>query len=259
MISSASSPPVLPQAPLRLVFLIESNSLPLETPPDSSPSRCTSCQRTAFEAHLSIPLSICATCLTASYCSRKCQAADWKVHRTACWEPIPAIWFTHSQGVAKGAAWLASLCESACREVLVDAYRLRLYDRCRFVVDFQGAEWNPRRELREFLDMAAAQDVLPPWWKDGDVRLCIVLGMKAGRACVLNVVGKGDMAEKYGYEAAVGHLRTVADVVYGYKVKPVSGSGRLKGMGLRYLEEGGKWKLDDSGLREWLRTRGNKH
>lgn len=124
------------------------------------------------------------------------------------------------------------------------------------MVDFHGAEWNPRWELREFLDRAAAQGVLPLWWSDQDTRKCITLGMKAGRACVLDVVGKGDMVEKYGYEAGVGQLRAVADVVYGYKVRPVAGSGRLKGMGLRYVEEGGKWKLDDSGLLEWLRTQG---
>lgn len=172
---------------------------------------------------------------------------------------MPAVWFVHSHDVVGGVAWLASLCEPACCEALIDAYRLRLYDRCRFVVDFHGAEWNPRGELREFLDRAATQGVLPPWWNDKDVRKCVTLGMEAGRACVLDVVGKGDMVEKYGYESGVGQLRAVADVVYGYKVKPVSGSGRLKGMGLRYVEDGGKWKLDDSGLLEWLRTKGSRH
>lgn len=259
MSSPAPCPPnISPQVCLRVIPLIESNYAPLENPPDSWPSRCTTCQRTAYEAHLSIPLSICNTCLSASYCSRDCQAADWIVHRTACWAPIPAVWFAHSQDIGRGAAWLESLCEPACREVLVDAYRLRLYDRCRFVVDFQGAEWNPRRELREFLDRAAVQGVLPLWWKDEDSRCCITLGMEAGRVCVLNAVGKGDMAEKYGYEAVVGQLRTVADVVYGYKVKPVSGGGRLKGMGLKYVEEGGRWRLDAAGLREWVRRRGSR-
>lgn len=127
------------------------------------------------------------------------------------------------------------------------------------MVDFQGTEWNPSGELKEFLDRAVIQGVLPAWWKNEDVRRCIALGMEVGRACVLDVVGKGDMVEKYGYEAVVGQLRTVADVVYGYTVKPVSGGGRLKGMGLRYVEDGdGKWRLDDSRLREWVRTRGSR-
>ncbi|KAF8457108.1 hypothetical protein BDZ91DRAFT_744599 [Kalaharituber pfeilii] len=44
---------------------------------------CVTCKKTPAQLQLS-SLKKCAKCLTATYCSRQCQADDWKLHKRSC-------------------------------------------------------------------------------------------------------------------------------------------------------------------------------
>jgi mitochondrial splicing suppressor protein 51 len=154
------------------------------------------------------------------YCSRSCQRADWKTHKTSC-----------SFGAIKSNCYLDTLpSEEDAMDQLIDAYRMRAEDEFNFRGSAHGlyAEEDPLVDFRDFLDKAEAHmgeeglggsGILPSWWSKEKRRECEQRGMRRSHwSCLLSMVEKSDIQEHYGDGIMPMKLRMLAETVYGFNV-----------------------------------------
>ena len=220
---------------------------------------CHSCHKSASE----VTLMKCAKCLTARYCSRDCQKADWKTHKKACvtqgGEPsIPASTSTSARGdsssgensfspkrakadVAKPftrlelGTWLHDRAEEEVFDLLLDAFRFRCEDDFNLAGRAEPNTIYTRAKdssvgFRRFLDKAATKPgLLPPWWTAAKIDECVQYGLGSSWHSLQKKVTKMDLIDWYGDAEMPMKLRMLGESVLG------SGPGGQSGAMIRQI------------------------
>ncbi|KAL6856773.1 hypothetical protein J3F83DRAFT_751768 [Trichoderma novae-zelandiae] len=194
---------------------------------------CQNCSKTQSE----VTLKKCAKCQTTPYCSRDCQKADWKKHRKVCGKAQEAPKgkpFTR----LRNKVWLHDRPESETYELLIDAYRLRVWDD----KNAGGRVTQNSEGFRRFLDTVQTRSgVLPPWWNEEKREACEALGRDSSHWCNLSApVTKSSIIQRYGDDKFPMQLRMFAEQVLGSGPGGQSGKAMLSMM--VSMEGGG---LDD--------------
>ena len=179
----------------------------------------------------------CAKCGTL-YCSRECQAADWKEHKTWCKKGMTAeaamaegldktmSIFSGNAGsppakFVRDAAYLNSLSKQEALKRIVDSYRLRVDDEYHFKRDIVGlyAQEDPVEDFEDYLDVAERKGgILPSWWNEERRRECVELGRGSKYHCLHYAVEKHDIIDQYKDHLMPMRLRMIAQMVTGEKV-----------------------------------------
>ncbi|KAI0130383.1 hypothetical protein BJ170DRAFT_620007 [Xylariales sp. AK1849] len=201
---------------------------------------CSKCQKTDIE------LKKCGKCRLTSYCSRDCQAADWKVHKRACGRSEQNA--STSSGNHRGSSapnqpspgkgleaptdnpysrlhsrtWLHDRPEKDVYKLLIDTYRLRMEDNYTFDGDadldsIYGGAAHGLRGFRRLLAKAKSRpNILPPWWNDEKQKECEAVGMGGSDwSDLAAAVEKADVNEEYGDPRFAMQLRLLGEQVYG--------------------------------------------
>ena len=153
-------------------------------------------------------LQRCSGCRATYYCSKDCQKADWKQHKTACRS-------SNSNGAGSGQTgqsgsksskafiesttgldsktWLHGKPESEVFKLLCDSYRMRVEDDYAFRGDvsedsiYGGGD--PAKGFRRFLIKAEERSgVLPEYFRSGGVRKSVKLASRRARRRTTGVV-----------------------------------------------------------------------
>jgi hypothetical protein len=136
--------PLLVDRPELLLRLISCNMADAST--NSVPPKCAKCSKDKSDSGQG--LKRCGRCKLAHYCSRECQKADWKNHKTLCGStgdsPSPPSTLSPSTSTTppqhlfsidrpfhrlQSRTWLHDRPEHDVFVLLIDAYRLRMRDK----------------------------------------------------------------------------------------------------------------------------------
>jgi splicing suppressor protein 51 len=185
---------------------------------------CVSCGKTETELSPEQTLKRCSRCRVPVYCSRACQKAHWKTHKSAC-----------TFGALQNNCYFDTLpLEDDVMDQLIDAYRMRVEDDHKFRGDNHGLYigGDPLEDFREFLDKAEAQmgkeqqgevkrsGILPSWWSQEKRTACEQRAMRRDLWSSLHyVVEKQDIQEHYMDSLMPMKLRMLAETVYGFNVR----------------------------------------
>lgn len=250
-------------------------SLPPITPTSADPRRCTTCRKAATTT----PLSRCARCGTACYCTRSCQLTDWKAHKQTCGKPARDFppdfqWFNHPFFAAAAAAtetggvndlhaltryavvrhvgldsaaWLNTQDRASVHSRIIDAYRIRMQEENGvFPGVFPFRDYQPVPHFQRFLELATSAGCLPGWWHEYHTQRCVRIATREdGGACVLRPITTLEFQERYGYDEdadwrlVVTQLRRVAKQVYGSEAKRPRDMHFLEG--LPYIRRNREW------------------
>lgn len=173
-----------------------------------SMATCTHC---AAPPTPSNGLKSCGACLSARYCNRACQVANWKSHKQTCTGRT-------------GDPVLRSLTETEVFGLLVDTYRLRVEDTYLIMGEVSGlyAGEDPLPEFVKFLgnaEGAEAGKLLPSWWTPKKRGFCVRFGMREDHWwCLNSAVEQSDIVQYYGDPTICIKLRLLAKKIHG---KPV--------------------------------------
>ncbi|GAQ91741.1 hypothetical protein KFL_008430020 [Klebsormidium nitens] len=178
------------------------------------------------------------------YCTRECQAADYKAHKQACKAGVASFDSTHpettsygnrmftSQGLPKGLQTVAASkdnprqwCEGPSEKRtyirFVDSFRLRTEDEYSFNGDVSGlyAQEDPMPCFKRYLKKAKAKGLMPDWWNAEKEAELLDVARSDKWAAIHLAVEKSDITEHYGY-ASMEHmvLRGLAEQVTGSSV-----------------------------------------
>ncbi|KAK1244312.1 hypothetical protein MKX07_003111 [Trichoderma sp. CBMAI-0711] len=183
---------------------------------------CQNCSKTAPE----ITLKKCAKCQSTPYCSRDCQKADWKNHRKVCGKAQETQAPKSKPFTRLGnKVWLHDRPESETYELLIDAYRLRVWDD-----NNAGKSVNQSSEgFQRFLDTVQTRPgLLPPWWTQEKRDVCEALGRDSSHWCNLSSpVTKSSIIQRYGDDKFPMQLRMFAEQVLGSGPGGQSGKAML--------------------------------
>jgi len=188
---------------------------------------CVTCGKKETEASALSPEQIlkrCSRCRVSIYCSRACQKAHWKTHKSTC-----------TFGALQNNCYLDTLpLENDVMDQLIDAYRMRVEDDHRFRGDNHGLYIgeDPLEDFKGFLDKAEAQmgkeqqgeakrsGILPRWWNQEKRTVCEQRAMRRDLWPSLHyVVEKHDIQEHYMDNLMPMKLRMLAETVYGFPVR----------------------------------------
>jgi splicing suppressor protein 51 len=166
----------------------------------------------------------CSRCRVAIYCSRACQKAHWKTHKSAC-----------TFGALQNNRYFDILpLEDDVMDQLIDTYRMRVEDDHKYRGDDHGlyVGGDPLEDFREFLDKAEAQmgkeqqgeakrsGILPRWWSQEKRTVCEQRAMRRDHWASLHyVIKKHDIQGHYMDDSMPMKLRILAETVYGFNVK----------------------------------------
>lgn len=212
-------------------------------------ARCNTCNKTSTENGGS--LKRCSKCMITIYCSRECQAADWKLHKKSC----SAQYTAHSNGAGPQAnakeaprlqkthcspkngfenpitesfirlengQWLHDRPETDVYRLLIDAYRMRVEDDYTFKGDaplgsIYSGRFDSLPDFRRFLKRVESTNngsLLPPWWSCEKKKACIKLAMDRNEwQSLYTQVEKSDIIEHYGNPLLPMQLRAFAETV----------------------------------------------
>jgi splicing suppressor protein 51 len=185
---------------------------------------CTTCHK--LETDLGGKLSHCAKCPTTLYCSRECQKADWKQHKSVCGRKQESSG-PHNPGFDFAKALLGHSENSGLHNMpeedvftqLIDCFRLRCEDEYAFAGNHIGIynQEDPRREFKRFLNLAESRpDLLPTWWNKQKRQECERLAVDPSGWCDINcAVEKSDIQEHYGNSLMPMQLRVLGEKIYG--------------------------------------------
>ena len=188
---------------------------------------CVTCGKKETEASALSPeqtIKRCSRCRVTTYCSRACQKAHWKTHKSAC-----------TVGALQNNCYFDMLpLENDVMDQLIDAYRMRVEDDHRYRGDNHGLYigGDPLEDFKGFLDKAEAQmgkeqqgeakrsGILPRWWNQEKRTGCEQRAMRRDLWSSLHyVVEKHDIQEHYMDNLMPMKLRMLAETVYGFPVK----------------------------------------
>lgn len=211
---------------------------------------CTTCKKSPPEVNI----KNCAKCTITPYCSRDCQKADWKAHRTICGKQntggarqsggsssIPVQHGAPQHGndpVSRGAlaavisnpftrldngTWLHDRPEKDVFRLLIDVYRMRTEDDYKFDgnadVDsiYGGASDGGVNGFRRFLaEVEKKPSLLPAWWNVEKKEECVRFGQGGDSWARLDcAIEKLDVQEHYGEDRFPMQLRMFGETVYG--------------------------------------------
>lgn len=226
--------------------------------------KCFVCNKT--ETELNENLKYCAKCRKVAYCSRDCQAADWKTHKKACAASgsdngVSTSAQTKTKAKASPApkskprfaidrpftaltkgTWLSSRPEADVYQLLSDVFRLRRDDEYTFSSDVDESSiyggGSPSSELRNYrrfltkitkLDAKRAADkkLLPSWWSTEKIEQCCSVAMTDKSAMIEYAVEKSDIQDFYGQADMPMQLRMLGEKLDGFKTAGQSGATML--------------------------------
>ncbi|KAK2462495.1 hypothetical protein APHAL10511_005465 [Amanita phalloides] len=178
--------------------------------PSTLDPKCLNCDKRQPEnATREQKLKRCSRCHIALYCSRDCQTAHWKHHKSLC-----------SLGAATHTTYLDTLpTENEAMDQLIDAYRLRVEDDYAWRGENRGlyAQEDPLPDFRHFLDLTEQRPgVLPKWWNKEKRKVCERRATNEDNwCCIAYAVEKPDIQEHYKNNMMPMTLRMLAEQVYG--------------------------------------------
>ncbi|TFB01188.1 hypothetical protein CCMA1212_007030 [Trichoderma ghanense] len=183
---------------------------------------CQNCSKTQPE----VTLKKCAKCQSTLYCSRDCQKADWKKHRKDCSKAQGARAPKRKPFTSlSNKVWLHGRPEPETYELLIDAYRLRVWD------DNNAGEMVSQNSegFQRFLDTVETRPgLLPPWWDQEKREACEALGGDSSHRCNLSSpVTKGSIIQRYGDDTFPMQLRMFVEQVLGSGPGGQSGQAML--------------------------------
>lgn len=198
---------------------------------------CQNCKKAETP---SLPLHLCTRCGETLYCSRACQNANWEKHRCDCLlsppdtenitenlepkTPMPQLDVTVGQPFHKlhNGKWLHGRSERDVYKLLIDTYRLRLDDDCKFAFfrhprsiyndATDGGKWG----FCQFLRMLHHRNqMLPEWWSEKDPETCVEFGCTSVDWNLAHPVEARDIAARYGNALMPVQLRAFGEQAYG--------------------------------------------
>ncbi|KAG9769321.1 hypothetical protein ABEF93_001447 [Exophiala dermatitidis] len=206
---------------------------------DTPSGKCAICSKTT-------DLKRCSKCHIIQYCSRQCQAADWKKHKKSCNKNNaangansglpnhPGMTIITGTSRHSGIAaidkpftalhekrWLHNRPQHEVYALLIDVYRLRMEDDYTFLGDadidsIYGGAPNGYAGFRRFLKRVTRKPgLLPDWWTPQKATECEIYGRRGGWSSVNCAVEKSDIIEHYGNALMPMQLRMFGEQVYG--------------------------------------------
>ncbi|KAK3710703.1 hypothetical protein LTR37_010122 [Vermiconidia calcicola] len=205
---------------------------------NSTPSlTCATCSKAG--ATNGSPLQKCGGCRTTFYCSKDCQKADWKSHRTSCKKQNSTNSGTKQNGNGNfqsskatmeamlglnTTTWLYNRPEAEVYTLLIDSYRMRVEDEYNFRGDVDDDSiyggGDPTKGFRRFLLEAEKRSgVLPSWWNAEKRNACVAKGDSKDHWSTLHcAVEKSDVQEHYKKPSMPMQLRMLAEEIIGSNV-----------------------------------------
>lgn len=225
-------------------------------------NKCETCEQPAAPGQ---PLNPCGRCNNVFYCSRLCQAADWVNHRNVCFNraqpsaasnanPAPQTQPSAPAQTAPPPArpaltarvnnpfkrlslhrWLHGRPEIDVYTLLIDTYRLRVYDDLFNKLEINedsfysqgddGGEWGFRNFLQRVGRHRAG--LLPGWWSPIKTEECVQLGLSGDEWSSLGrTVNKDDIVDHYKDWMIPMQLRIFGESIY-------TGGNAMKGKSLK--------------------------
>jgi mitochondrial splicing suppressor protein 51 len=190
--------------------------------PDMSPvaTYCVSCGEKETPSET---LRRCSRCHGPIYCSRACQKAHWRTHKSVCiLEALNNNYYFDTLPL-----------EDDVMDQLIDAYRMRVTDDHKYQGDNHGLYIgeDPLVDFKGFLNRAEAQmskerqgdvkrsGILPSWWSPEKRTVCEQRAMRRDFwSNLYSAVEKHHIQEHYVDNLMPMKLRMLAEAVYGFTV-----------------------------------------
>ena len=119
--------------------------------------------------------------------------------------------------------FLHRLSEKNCFIRLIDCYRMRAEDDCKFAYDRHGLydDEDPLEDFQEFLNLAQTRKgLLPGWWNGDKRKACERLAMDSKQwAFVGKKIEKADIMRHYGDNMMPMKIRLLGEKIYGQRVQ----------------------------------------
>ncbi|KIW91858.1 uncharacterized protein Z519_07828 [Cladophialophora bantiana CBS 173.52] len=184
-------------------------------------SVCANCLALGFQK----PLRRCNGCLLVDYCSKECQKAHWRKHKSFC---------NMVQGKGDPNAYLSSYSHGEALRLIIDAYRLRvetdhlsrdedhgIYYPGKPIDGLVWAKGDAIDDFQRFLDLAEGSKILPKWWAFEDRMQCLSLAIdKNDPESIFHPINQTELPQRYGGDMAIRlALAILAEMCVGYDGK----------------------------------------
>ncbi|KAF0756618.1 hypothetical protein DYB25_002390 [Aphanomyces astaci] len=144
----------------------------------------------------------CSRCHVRRYCSRECQASDWKAHKPVC--------------AARQPRWHERIPRTRVYERFVVSFQLRVEDEYVFGGEMVGTYGEQTGgepcapQFMAYVQLAKAKSVLPSDWTDEDDRQLMQLASGA----IHSAIEQSDVVTRFGYGEQLV-LRALAETIVG--------------------------------------------
>ncbi|OAL39364.1 hypothetical protein AYO20_01234 [Fonsecaea nubica] len=184
-------------------------------------SVCANCLALGFQK----PLRRCNGCLLVDYCSKECQKAHWRKHKSFC---------NMVQGKGDPNAYLSSYGHDEVLRLIIDAYRLRvetdhlsrdedhgIYFPGKPIDGLVWAKGDASDDFQRFLDLAEEAKILPKWWTFEDRMQCLALAIdKNDPESIFRPINQTELPQRYEGDMAIRlALAILAEMCVGYDGK----------------------------------------
>lgn len=230
--------------------------------PSSTEEECATCHKPSTPES---PLKRCSRCKTATYCSVDCQKVDWKSHKQHCAGPTQGTTGAHPNESPRASnagnpglntrstsghlevhvekpfhkiherKWLHDRPEKDVYKLLIDTYRLRMWD------DYIYGDVDAERIFNDVPDgrpgfcrflrkVESKPGLLPDWWSPAKAQECVAFGSGYRGFNLDRVVEKQDIIELYGDPRMPMKQRMFGEQIWG------SGPGGVKGASMLEMQ-----------------------
>ncbi|KAH8881887.1 hypothetical protein GQ53DRAFT_886547 [Thozetella sp. PMI_491] len=196
---------------------------------------CSKCAKAEPE----VTLKDCAKCLakglTAKYCCKECQVADWPEHKKICGKnlqelpilPAPVVSRVQpvhdAYGRLERKTWLNDRPKKEVYRLLIDSYRLRVNDNIRNL-DIASKDifdaWDTAKTFGptgfdQFLKFAETKGLLPKWWDEKKNKECKKVSVQGGQFhCLYDMLDLRVVTLRYDDGSMGMQMRMFANDVY---------------------------------------------
>nr|XP_018900304.1 PREDICTED: uncharacterized protein LOC109032563 [Bemisia tabaci] len=186
--------------------------------------RCATCHKSENE----VPLLRCSRCKRERYCSRECQRANWREHKSDCSDDGQGS-ILNPFAVLDG-TWFSNRPKHEVFKLLIDVYKMKIEDEYVFEGDvdedsvYGGASpGTAAQHFRKYLTLITRIDarrapqsrILPHWWSRGMITENVNYALKEGWSFIGYAIEKSDVIDHYKNPLMPMQLRAMREQLEG--------------------------------------------